>query len=267
MIKNKRNREKKPSKKISNKKPRKEMFSLDIFYILFLLGLFLLLINYLLSLAFASVFINYIRYFAWLLILFSSYSYFIKLGNPLKKSIKYIKESKLFIYIVLGIFFLFSLIGFIIPPPEPILELIKDLLKNLIEQTEGLSAWQLIKYIFFNNLKSSFFAMIFGFIFAIPPLITAILNGYLLGFISTIAINKESILILWRILPHGIFELPAIFISMGLGIKLFTFLFQKDIGKSFFDFLTNSLRVFLFIIIPLLVIAAIIEGILISFIS
>ena len=35
MIKNKRNREKKPSKKISNKKPRKEMFSLDIFSLVF----------------------------------------------------------------------------------------------------------------------------------------------------------------------------------------------------------------------------------------
>ena len=67
-------------------------------------------------------------------------------------------------------------------------------------------------------------------------------------------------MVLWRIFPHGIFELPAVFISLGLGLKLGTFIFQRNKLKAFAEFFWNSLRVFLFIVLPLLIIAAIIEG-------
>jgi stage II sporulation protein M len=63
-----------------------------------------------------------------------------------------------------------------------------------------------------------------------------------------------------NLLPHGIFELPAIFISFGMGLKFGTFLFYKEKMKKFAEFFSNSLRVFVFVILPLLVIAAIIEG-------
>ena len=57
--------------------------------------------------------------------------------------------------------------------------------------------------------------------------------------------------------------MPAVFISLGLGLKLGMFIFSKKPGlelrKRFFE----SLNVFLFIVVPLLIIAAIIEGILI----
>ena len=39
---------------------------------------------------------------------------------------------------------------------------------------------------------------------------------------------------LFRLLPHGIFELPAIFISLGLGLRFGMFIFQKEkeIGRA-----------------------------------
>jgi stage II sporulation protein M len=78
-------------------------------------------------------------------------------------------------------------------------------------------------------------------------------------------VYEEGILVLWRLLPHGIFELPALFLSAGLGLRLGTFIFRKNKLKSLKNYLFESLRVFLFIIFPFLLIAAIIEGILISF--
>ena len=72
---------------------------------------------------------------------------------------------------------------------------------------------------------------------------------------------KEGIFILWRLLPHGIFEIPAILISTSLGIRLGT-----DF-KNFKKNLKSAIRVFLLIIVPLLVIAGIIEGLFIGLVS
>ena len=105
--------------------------------------------------------------------------------------------------------------------------------------------------------------MILGIFFGIFPLWFTLQNGYVLGFVSSISVGEAGIGSLWRIIPHGIFELPAIFISLGLGIKLGSFVFYKDSRKKFNEFLKNSLRVFIFIVIPLLVLAGIIEGFLI----
>jgi len=182
------------------------------------------------------------------------------LKNEYKKSWNYIKESRNFIYIIIAIFLFFVLIGFFIPAPESLAEQILRFIEELLEKTSGMSQGELIRFIFLNNIQSSFFGMIFGVILGIFPVITMIANGYLLGFVASLSVKSGGVLVLLRLLPHGIFELPAIFISLGIGLRLGTFIFQKKIVKSFRDYLLNSLRVFLFIVIPLLIIAALIEG-------
>jgi len=176
------------------------------------------------------------------------------------KSWNYIKESKNFIYSIIVLFVFLSLIGFFIPAPEAIAEKILIFIENLLQRTEGLSQGELINFIFFNNIQGSFFGMIFGVLLGVFPIISVITNGYLLGFVASRSVQSEGVLILWRLLPHGIFEIPALFISLGLGLKLGTFIFHKKKIKSFKKYFWNSLRVFVFVIIPLLLIAAIIEG-------
>ena len=148
--------------------------------------------------------------------------------------------------------------------------------------------------------------MIFGIVLGIFSIITAIANGYLLGFVSLLVVKQAGISVLWKLFPHGIFELPALFISLGLGLRLgfwlfyepikfywknnklilssfilfyfpslistllFDSKFKKIMGTKFEDFknyLLNSLRVFIFVVIPLLILAAIIEGTLIFFVG
>ena len=186
------------------------------------------------------------------------------LKEEYKKSWKYIKATRNFIYTVIGIFFLFALFGFFIPAPEFLAQQILELIEDLLEKTVGMSATELIGFIFFNNLKSSFFGMIFGVLIGIFPIISVVANGYLLGFVGALSVEIGGSSVLLRLLPHGIFELSAVFISLGMGIKLGTIIFQKNHRKSFRDYFLNSLRVFLLVVVPLLVIAAIIEGILIS---
>ena len=109
--------------------------------------------------------------------------------------------------------------------------------------------------------------MVSGILFGIYPLFATIANGFILGFVASISVSEVGFLVLWRILPHGIFELPAIFISFGLGLKIGSFIFQKKKFKSLKNYSLNSLKVFVFIIIPLLIIAAVIEGALIFLFS
>ncbi|PIO07913.1 hypothetical protein COU59_02555 [Candidatus Pacearchaeota archaeon CG10_big_fil_rev_8_21_14_0_10_34_12] len=178
-----------------------------------------------------------------------------------RKSWKFIKDSQNFIYSVIGIFFFFAIIGFFIPVPETLKGQIIEFLNQLLQKTRGLSQGELIRFIFLNNLQSSFLGIAFGFVLGIFPLMAAISNGYVLGFVSTMAVNADGFSSLLGLFPHGIFELPAVFISLGLGLRVGVFIFQKKKIESLKNYLINSFRVFVFVVVPLLAIAAIIEGI------
>lgn len=180
-----------------------------------------------------------------------------------KKSWKFIKESKKFIFVIIGVFLFFTLVGFFIPAPSSISAWIANYIKSIVNETSGFSLIQMISFLFFNNLKSSLAGMIFGVFLGIFSILVALFNGYILGFVLSESVKANGILILWKLLPHGIFELSAVFISLGLGLRMgINVLFNKKKGGLKNDFY-NSLRVFLFVVIPLLIIAAIIESLLI----
>ena len=172
---------------------------------------------------------------------------------------EYLKESKKFIFAVIILFFLFALIGFLFQPPA-IVSFILEYIDEILAKTQGLSSFEMMGFIFTNNIQSSFMAMIFGFFLGIFPVLSTIANGYVLGYVSSLAVSSFGTGSLLTLLPHGIFELPAIFISFGLGIKFGTFIFSKEKMKEFNRFFIESLRIFVFVILPLLIIAAVIEG-------
>jgi len=185
-------------------------------------------------------------------------------ADQYSRSWDYLKLSKNYIYAIFIIFLIFLLIGLFVPAPEAISEQILTYIQEIIKNSENLSFFGLMQFIFWNNLKVSFYGMLFGIVFGILPVVTSISNGYLLGFVSMFKIQSDGVLSLWRLFPHGIFELPAIFISLGLGLKLGAYLFRRG-KKSFKEDLVESLRVFIFIVVPLLLVASIIEGLLIFF--
>jgi len=177
-----------------------------------------------------------------------------------KESWDYLKKAKNYIYFIFIIFLFFALIGFFIPLPESLSTLLLEFIQELLEKTRGMGGGELTAFIFTNNLKTSFLGMVFGVFLGIFPVIISLVNGYLVGFVASIAVQNEGLSVLWSLVPHGIFELPAVFISLGLGLKLSTFIFEKNKIKAFKEYFLNSLRIFLLIVIPLLILAAIIEG-------
>ena len=177
-----------------------------------------------------------------------------------KESISYLKESMIYFWIIVGLFLFSALIGFMFPENFVFFD---ELLKELAEKTAGLGHGELTWFIFQNNVLSSFMGLVLGIVLGVFPLMGILINGLLLGYVYAKASAVAGLGVIWMLVPHGIFELPAVFISLGLGLKLGMFIFTKNKKKELIERLIKSLKVFFLIVLPLLIIAAIIEGILI----
>jgi stage II sporulation protein M len=185
---------------------------------------------------------------------------FLLIKNPYKRAFHYIKLSSNYIWFVF-IFFIFSaLLGFIFASNFGFLN---EMLRQLISQTEGLNVFQLFDFIFMNNAKVSVVGLFSGVLFGIIPLFYIFINGIVLGYVFNLTWTLVGWQEFWRILPHGIFELPAVFISLALGIRIGTFVFVRGKIEVLKERLRESLFVFLFVVVPLLLIAGIIESLLI----
>jgi len=181
--------------------------------------------------------------------------------------ITYLKESKNYILFTFVLFLYLLIAGLILPTPAVLEEIIKNLLREIIEKTSGLTTFELILFIFKNNAFISILGIILGAFLGIVPLILTISNGYVLGYVIKLVLKNSSLCHLWRLFPHGIFELPAVIISLGLGLKLGASLFTANPEKEFLRRFLLSIKILLFLIIPLLLIAAMIEGILIKILA
>ncbi len=152
--------------------------------------------------------------------------------NSIKKqyqeSWKLLLRAKWYTVISIAIFSLAFIIGFIFPIFFK--TQIQFMLKTMAEMFLGLNMFQTISKIFFNNLRAGFISLLFGLVFGIMPLFSSLFNGYLGGFVGRMAVDVEGLGILLRLIPHGIFELTAIFISLGLAIYLAN-LFLQEICK------------------------------------
>jgi len=180
----------------------------------------------------------------------------------LQESFSYLKLTRNYIYFVIVLFFVSAFVGFLFPENFSFFE---QFLRELADKVEDLSLLGLMWFILQNNVTSAFTGIIFGIFLGIFPVINVLINGAVLGYVffKASAVGGFSVILL--LLPHGIFELPAVFIALGLGIRLGMFVFapRGEKGKEFRDRLWGSLKVFLTIVLPLLIIAAIIEGLLI----
>ena len=71
-----------------------------------------------------------------------------------------------------------------------------------------------------NNTNLILILVLGGLIFGVSTLINLFLNGYILGNALFYLLSVESNLIFTLILPHGIFEIPAIIIAGAAGFKI-----------------------------------------------
>jgi len=95
------------------------------------------------------------------------------------------------------------------------------------------------------------------------PILTLAVNGWLVALVSTIVVEEESLgFVLAGLLPHGIIELPALFIgeaaALSFGAMAVIALFKKEKRNLLLPSLKQNLK-YLSIALALFLPAAIIE--------
>ena len=120
--------------------------------------------------------------------------------------------------------------------------------------------------LFFHNLQACAVGMALGLIpFLFLPLLTLLSNAVVLGAVSgtMLGFGMEASWLIAGILPHGIFELPALLLSFALGFtlcrKLTARIFRRKNARPLKAIGYTLLMTCLFIL-PLLAVAAAIES-------
>lgn len=126
-------------------------------------------------------------------------------------------------------------------------------------------AWSILK----NNLLVALTVIIGGMItIYFYPVIAMAMNGVALGIVlgmSKLSNHLSHPLhdFATSILPHGIFEFPAIFLSCAIGVKLgkanYQKLFKKEMETPYKQVWKESLLFFICVILPLFIVAAGVE--------
>jgi stage II sporulation protein M len=165
--------------------------------------------------------------------------------------------------IIAAALFITAIIAGAYTPPN--ITLPNEILDNLKQLSRSLAPYQVSTAvaIFVRNLTSLVSSFIFSPLLLFVPMITLLVNGWLIGFVTIAALDKVSIwYVLAGLLPHGIFELPAIIIgeaaAFSFGSALILALFVRERRPNLKADIIRSLK-FMGIACALLVPAAIIE--------
>jgi stage II sporulation protein M len=168
---------------------------------------------------------------------------------------------------ILTIIFLFSMVsGYVLGKhiPETILD---DLFGNIPQPGnedffgQVIFSIRILLFIFINNVTVGLISILGGIILAIPPLFFSILNGFIVGFVAFTFIQEQGIwFVIVGLLPHGIIEIPAILLSMAMGMGLGYKIINRIRGEEgLVEEIKLILGLFLRRVIPLLMLSAIIE--------
>ncbi len=147
---------------------------------------------------------------------------------------------------------------------KELLEPYFDTLGAVIEDDGGINLVALWR----NNLFVCVKSVAMGIIpLVFLPLLTLLSNATVVGSVFGLAAAEAQVeladAILYMILPHGVFELPAMFITFALGFYLCQFMtrrfFRKPVNQTFVEVMNGVAKGFVLVVIPLLTIAALVE--------
>ena len=174
---------------------------------------------------------------------------------------------KLWVLIAVGLFVVGIVAGLVISATMPagIVDLFSEELSALEELGTIFVPFQATTavFIFFKNVSALLFSFIFSPILCLLPILALVLNGSLLSFISVIVVQEESLgFILAGLLPHGIFEIPALIIgeaaALSFGAMVIIALISRKRRNRLLPNLKQNLK-YLLLAFALLVPAAILE--------
>lgn len=187
----------------------------------------------------------------------------IKIPGPIS-FLKYIWALKYYILAAIVIFTAFYVIGYSAAILSPdVGNTVVSSFKQDVSPMKELSPLGLMLGIFANNALKCFLVMILGLAFGILPVLFILSNGLILGVVIGVTITRTGLLyVLVGVIPHGIIELPMVFISTAMGLKLgmdmLMALMRRNVNM--FREIKQALLIFLVWVFPLLFLAAFVES-------
>ena len=141
-------------------------------------------------------------------------------------------------------------------------------LEQKISFFQNLNILGKIIFIFLNNLLVALISVFLGAILGLFPIFIALMNGFVVGIVAGKVLESNGIgYLLVGLVPHGIFEIPAILIAIGLGLKfgyliistIISILLGKPTKDNEFKLFIRELKPAFKIILILLCIGAFVE--------
>jgi len=168
--------------------------------------------------------------------------------------------------------FLFVIgLGFGLATPAGI-SLPSEYIADLEEQISSLLALPkllIVMFIFIKNTSVLLLSFVLSPIFCLVPILALTANGWLIAFVSTAVVKEKSIgFLLAGLLPHGIFELPALILgqaaALSFGAMMILLIVRRQSRTVLVSSATQSVRhlvlalfvFFIFGIFPAIIIVA-----------
>jgi stage II sporulation protein M len=181
----------------------------------------------------------------------------------LKDFLGYVYDLRWYILVIMVIFAVFAAIGYTVAITSPSFtdQTISEV-KDQVGPLKETSALGLMLGIFENNVIKCFLVVVFGLALGVAPLLFTVANGVVIGIVVGATIGRTGLLyVLVGILPHGIIEMPMVFISAAIGLKLgcdvLRALDQRKV--PLWKDIKEGLLIFVFWVAPLLFVAAFME--------
>jgi len=124
------------------------------------------------------------------------------------------------------------------------------------------------QFILANNLRVVLVSSMVGvFTFGVIPTVVPLMNSALVAFVVTRAAaaagNDPFTLLAAGILPHGIFEVTAVWLASILALRLGAAIIARPpkmtLGEGWLLALADYLKALVFVVVPLLILAAVVE--------
>jgi len=175
------------------------------------------------------------------------------LGARCERPFQTLHETKWWIGSATAVFLTGCIVGFVCP--GILLDFLRRARGGLDGHKRG-SWWSESSSTFMHNCILDYLAMRLGVAGGLLPGAHALLNGMVTGTVFARVVAPDRLQAVALILPHAIFELPALFIATGLGLWLGLRRRPRDEKKSA---VKRANEVFLLVVMPLALLAAMLE--------
>src|SRR5262245_3477246 len=187
------------------------------------------------------------------------------IGMPAAECRVYFQRLRPYLITSIVLFGVGFIIGLMIVDRVPQLaDTFKDSLAGFVKIFRGLTKLKLAAAIFLNNAAKTLLTILLGTSFGLLPTFFLIVNGAALGVVMSFSTQARGLgVALLTVSPHGIFELPAVFLGSAIGLMMGMTVVRKLFAKSEVKIgseLGHALKFFVTVIVPLLLVAAFVEA-------